>query len=142
MSGREFSDFRQAEGTTFGESDERPTARLGDITFDKFQQPQLVPSGSARTVSHDVLPESEDDDRATVVQSIGREAQTFTLRGTTLEETVGALQDLIGQEVGLRHSLFSGRVLVKSVEPESLEGARDRDGYWYTYRATLVEVVG
>lgn len=127
-------------GTSQSTEDDRATARLGNVTFDKFEHPQLTPSGSARTVSHDVLPQNEDDDRGTVVQALGEEARTFELRGTCLQSTVGELMDMLADEVGLRHSLFSGTVLVKNVDPSSLEGARDEDGAWYTFRVELVEV--
>jgi len=118
----------------------RPNARLGDVTpAPKFSQPQLSSSGSGKKARLEVLPESEEDDTATVIQPMGREARRWTLEGTCYADTATELDDLDGEIVTLRHARHSGEVYVDGVDTDPA-GKKDEDGWWYTYRIDLIEV--
>jgi len=117
----------------------RPTARLGDIEFE-FEHPLLRNAGEGKLVKHEVVPLSEEDDRATVLQPMGRNARKWTLRGTCYRETANRLDDMIGTITDLRHSRHSGDVYIKDVSTNP-QGAEDETGWRYEYIATLIEVV-
>jgi|GEM_PF-894475 hypothetical protein len=117
----------------------RPTARLGDIEF-AFEHPQLSNQGSGKYVQHEVLPLSEEDDRAMVLQPMGREARDWTLRGTCYKETANTLDDMIGTVVSLRHSRHSGDVYISDVSTDP-QGVEDSTGWRYDYIVDLIEVV-
>mgnify|MGYP006295834591 CR=1 FL=1 len=117
--------------------DTRPTTRLGSITFEPFDHPPLETDSAARTVEHKPLGES------TVVQHLGAEAKTFTMRGECDESTASEIDDLVeGEELSLRHTKHSGTVLVVSASTDS-DGAfldvESRD-LRYTYRIEMREV--
>ena len=122
----------------------RPRTRLGSVEFTKFPHPELSSSGSGKSAQLEVLPQSEDDDTATVIQPMGRESREFTLRGTTTRANATALDELDGDIVTLRHARHSGEVYVESVDTDPFGGTDDPDGdpdqRWYTYRVSLVEV--
>lgn len=117
----------------------RPSGRLGDVEFE-FEHPQLDSSGTGKAVKHEIIPEDETDDGATVVQPMGREAREWTLRGTCYKDTATALDNMIGRVVELRHSRHSGDVYIDSVStnPQSVE---DETGWRYNYNVRLTEVV-
>jgi len=117
----------------------RPTARLGDIEF-AFEHPQLSNQGSGKYVQHEVLPLSEEDDRAMVLQPMGREARDWTLRGTCYKETANTLDDMIGTVVSLRHSRHSGDVYISDVSTDP-QGVEDSTDWRYDYIVDLIEVV-
>jgi len=131
--------FTQRQQYEQEETSERPVTRLGDVVFEEFPHPQLQSTGSANTTELEVLPESEDDDAATVIQSYGLGSRSFTLRGTTYLGNANALDELIGNEVGLRHARFSGAVLFEDVDVDPT-GSKDENGWRYTYRCDLTEV--
>lgn len=138
MSNEQLSNEPIRSSTNEGAQD-RPVTRLGPVTFSEFPHPQLSTSGSAHTTELEVLPESEDDDAATVVQSFGLGSRSFTLRGTTYIENANALDGLVGEELSIRHARFSGRVLVSDVDTDPT-GSKDENGWRYTYRCDLTEV--
>lgn len=117
----------------------RPTARLGDIEF-AFEHPQLQNTGSGKYVQHEVLPLSEEDDRAMVLQPMGREAREWTLRGTCYKETANTLDDMIGTITSLRHSRHSGDVYISDVSTTP-QGVEDGTGWRYDYTLDLIEVM-
>jgi hypothetical protein len=117
----------------------RPTARLGDIEF-AFEHPQLSNQGSGKYVQHEVLPLSEEDDRAMVLQPMGREARDWKLRGTCYKETANTLDDMIGTVVSLRHSRHSGDVYISDVSTTP-QGVEDGTGWRYDYTVDLIEVI-
>lgn len=123
---------------------ERPRTRLGSIEFTEFPHPELSSSGSGKSAKLEVLPRSEADDTATVIQPMGREPREFTLRGTTTRANATRLDDLDGDVVGLRHARHSGDVYIESVDTDPFGGTNnpddDPDQRWYTYRVSLVEV--
>lgn len=126
--------------TTYDDSgEERPTTRLGSIRFD-FQFPQLKSSGSGKAVTHEVVPLSEHDDGATVIQPMGREAREWTLRGDCYRRTANELDALAGEVVELRHVRHSGDVFVADVSTDPT-GQHDDGGWRYTYNLSLTEVV-
>lgn len=119
---------------------ERIDVRLGDWRPpDPYDYPQLEPESSIRTQEHDVLAD------VTVVQRLGEEAETFTLRGDAYDLDIAILRDMRGEEVELRHPIHIGEVLVKSVRATST-GSWDEDIYnsrdWvYNYTVELVSVL-
>jgi len=124
--------------------DTRPTTRLDDIEFLDHPHPELTSDGSGKSVQLEVLPQSEEEDTATVIQPMGREARTWTLRGTTIRRRASALDEMIGDVVTLRHARHSGDVYVDDVNTDPFGGSSspdsDPDERWYTYTVTLTEV--
>lgn len=120
-------------------NDERPSARLGDIEF-AFEHPQLDSSGAGKAVKHEVLPIDENDDATTVIQPMGREARSWTLRGTCYKDTATALDNMIGEVVELRHSRHSGDVYIDDASTNP-QGVEDETGWRYGYTVSLTEVV-
>ena len=124
--------------------DTRPQTRLGPVEFTQHPHPELSSSGSGKNAQLEVLPQSEDDDTATVIQPMGREAREWTLRGTTTRANANALDELDGDVVSLRHARHSGDVYVSSVDTDPFGGGANPDGApeerWYTYTISLVEV--
>jgi hypothetical protein len=118
---------------------DRPTARLGPVTFE-FEQPQLESSGSATQATHEILPQDDDvDGPTTVVQPLGQGAREWTLTGMCYADTASRLDNLLAQTVRLRHHRHTGDVYVESVSTRP-EGARDENGWRYTYTVTLTEL--
>lgn len=120
-------------------NDQRPSARLGDVEF-AFEHPQLDSSGAGKAVKHEVLPIDENDDATTVIQPMGREARSWTLRGTCYKETATALDNMIGEVVSLRHSRHSGDVYIDDASTNP-QGVEDENGWRYGYTVSLTEVV-
>lgn len=101
-----------------------------------YKWPQLEPNGGIRTKEHKVLAD------VSVIQSLGENAETFTLRGDAYEEDISILRDLKNQTVELRHPIHSGEVLVSNVSATSTGGWDTIEGerYWvYTYTVELIE---
>lgn len=123
---------------------ERPQTRLGSVEFTDFPHPELSSSGSGKKAELEVLPQSEADNTATVIQPMGRKARKFTLRGTTTRANATALDELDGEVVGLRHARHSGDVFVDGVDTDPFGGGDDPDAdpdqRWYTYTVSLLEV--
>lgn len=117
----------------------RPTARLGDIEF-AFEHPQLDNQGEGKFVKHEVIPLSEEDDRAMVLQPMGRKARNWTLKGTCYKETADAIDNMIGEVVELRHSRHSGEVYIEDASTGP-QGVSDNTGWRYDYTVSLIEVV-
>jgi len=117
----------------------RPTARLGDVEF-AFEHPQLSNAGEGKYAEHEVLPLSEEDDRAMVLQPMGRQARKWTLRGTCYRETANVLDDMIGTITSLRHSRHSGDVYIKDTSTTP-QGVEDQTGWRYDYTVSLIEVI-
>jgi len=120
-------------------NDQRPSARLGDVEF-AFEQPQLDSAGAGKAVKHEVLPIDENDDATTVIQPMGREARSWTLRGTCYKATATKLDNMIGEVVELRHSRHSGDVYIDDASTNS-QGVEDETGWRYGYTVSLTEVV-
>jgi len=119
-------------------TDDRPTARLGSITFE-FAHPLLDKTGSGRKVEHEVLPTEEGGDGETVVQPLGSGKTTMTLSGSLYLEEANELDGLEGTIVELRHPRHSGDVFVEGLSTTSQE-AVDEEGRWYSYTADLIAV--
>lgn len=119
---------------------DRPTTRIGGVVLEEFSHPQLSPTGTTRTAKHQLLPTEPDGDGDTVTQHLGNKARTFRLKGDCYESTATDLHELLGEEVSLRHALWSGTVYV-SDDDFSPQGAKDEQGWRYTYTLDLVEVV-
>ncbi len=118
--------------------DPRPRTRLGSIVFE-FEHPLLDKSAAGTKIEHTILPTDANDEQSTVIQPIGREAASITLRGDCYRDEANALDELIGDVVELRHARHSGDVYVDDVSTEP-QGVEDENGRRYTYNATLVEV--
>jgi hypothetical protein len=120
--------------------DDRPTFRLG--TWEppnQYNQPQLEPDGDVRTKEHDVLGDKE------VVQVLGENAESFTLRGDGFAEDIKRLREMKTQVVEVRHEIYSGEVLVKGVRANSTgsyETQNNKIKWVYTYTVDLIESVG
>lgn len=118
--------------------DKRPSVRLGNWTPpSQYNQPQLEPDGDIRTKEHKVLAD------ATVVQGIGENAETFTLRGDAFADDISELRDMKGEELQIRHSVHSGKVLVNRVSASSTGEYEVEDGIrkWvYNYTVGLTKV--
>lgn len=116
----------------------RPTVRLGSWTPPtQYNQPQLEPSGGIRTKEHEVLGD------VSVIQELGKNAETFRLRGDAFQSDISELRELRGDVVAIRHSVYSGDVLIKSVSATSTSSWENEDGerrWVYNYNVQLVSV--
>jgi hypothetical protein len=119
--------------------DRRPTTRLGPVEFD-FAHPQLDSSGNGKSATHEVIPLDDEDDGATVIQPMGREAREWKLRGECYRSTATELDEMTGEIVQLRHVRHAGDVYVNSVSTKPT-GSEDENGWRYTYTVKLTEVI-
>lgn len=118
--------------------DARPTARLGDIEFE-FEHPYLDSKGAGKFAKHEVLPLTDENERSMVLQPMGREARSWTLKGTCYKDTADALDNMIGEVVSLRHSRHSGDVYIEDVSTNK-QGVEDETGRRFDYNISLIEV--
>ena len=120
-------------------SQNRPTTRLGSITFDRFPHPPLDVNGGSRTHTHEVIGAPD------VTDHLGQTARSFTMRGHCDPETASRIDDLSEEsEHELRHSRWSGRVIVTDHATES-DGAFLEPGaeiIRYSYTIDMVEGTG
>lgn len=118
--------------------DTRPITRLGDIVFERFPHPPLDVDGGSKTSRHEPIGAPD------VVDHMGRKAKSFTLRGHCHPDTATQIDELSDKsEHELRHSRWSGRVLVEDHNTES-DGAfldPEQGILRYTYTIGLTEIV-
>lgn len=94
--------------------DDRPTVKLGSWEPpEQYNQPILEPQTSTRTQEHDVL------NGKTVIQKLGEEPETYTLRGDAFNKDIKVLRELSGDIVHLRHPVSTTTVLIEGVDANS-----------------------